>query len=71
MLCNVNPLTIISCRQFHWSDSHPDENLTSPGFSPGQREIASLFRRFAVEVFVVFFRFGACMMNNAIPMIRR
>ncbi len=30
-----------------------------------------LFRRFTVEVFVILFRFGVCMVDNAIPMIRR
>ena len=30
-----------------------------------------LFRRFTVEVFVVRFRFGAGMVDNAVPMIRR
>src|SRR5664279_1275632 len=30
----------------------------------------SLFRRFTVEVFVVGFRFGAGMVDNAVPMIR-
>lgn len=41
------------------------------GFSPGRRVVDPLFRCFAVEVFVVLFRFGACMVDNAVPMIRR
>ena len=36
-----------------------------------QRSVRVLFRHFAVEVFVVLFRFGAWMVDNAIPMIRR
>lgn len=36
-----------------------------------QRSIRFLFRCFIVEVFVILFRFGACMVDNAIPMIRR
>src|SRR5450759_5500337 len=35
-----------------------------------QRCARSLFRRFTVEVFVVFLRFGAGMVDNAVPMIR-
>lgn len=35
------------------------------------RPVRSLFRRFTVEVFVVRLRFGAGMVDNAIPMIRR
>jgi hypothetical protein len=33
--------------------------------------VGSLFRRFAVEAFVVGFRIGAGMVDNAVPMIRR
>src|SRR5450759_53943 len=33
--------------------------------------IHSLFRRFTIEVFVVLLRFGAGMMDNSVPMIRR
>ena len=36
-----------------------------------QRPVDSLFRRFTVEVFVVRFRVGAGMVDNAVPMIRR
>src|ERR1035437_4955673 len=35
------------------------------------RPVDSLFRRFAVEVFVVGFRVGAGMVDDAVPMIRR
>jgi hypothetical protein len=35
------------------------------------RAVDSLFRRFAVKVLVVGLRFGAGMMNDAVPMIRR
>jgi hypothetical protein len=35
------------------------------------RLVDSLFRRFAVEVFVVGLRVGAGMVDNAVPMIRR
>jgi len=33
--------------------------------------VGSLFRRFAIEVFVVGFRVGAGRVDNAVPMIRR
>src|SRR5450756_1594281 len=43
--------------------------------SPGDRldtsRVDSLFRRFAVEVFVVGLRVGAGMVDDAVPMIRR
>jgi hypothetical protein len=35
------------------------------------RSVDSLFRRFTVEVFVVGFCFGASMVDNTVPMIRR
>jgi hypothetical protein len=48
---------------------------TSPDGEPldlfYERPVRSLFRRFTVEVFVVRLRFGAGMVDNAIPMIRR
>ena len=36
-----------------------------------QSSVDSLFCRFTVEVFVVRFRFGAGMVDNSVPMIRR
>jgi hypothetical protein len=44
-----------------------------PGFRPssGQHAVDTLFRRFAVIVFVVLLRFGAGMVDNAVPVIRR
>ena len=44
---------------------------TIPFSIPGWYAVRSLFRRFTVEVFVVFLRFGAGMVDNPIPMIRR
>src|SRR5665647_2363293 len=39
--------------------------------TPAWRAVDSLFRRFAVKVFVVGLRVGAGMVEDAVPMIRR
>src|SRR5450755_3935484 len=52
------------------ADGLADVILVDPerGDHPG---IDSLFRRFAVEVFIVGLRVGASMVDDAVPMIRR
>ena len=46
--------------------AHGTGEMFAAGYAVG-----SLFRRFAIEAFVVGFRIGAGMVDNAVPMIRR
>jgi hypothetical protein len=46
-------------------------NLRIPAETTARSAVASLFRRFAVEVLVVGLRVVAGMMDDPVPMIRR